>query len=46
MNFNNCHNINSFRQLVKQKLPSPILIIDGAADDEVHTQETQNLLRN
>ena len=36
MNFNNCHNINSFRQLAKQKLPSPIFnYIDGAADDEV-----------
>ena len=36
MNFNNCHNINSFRQLAKRKLPSPIFnYIDGAADDEV-----------
>ena len=36
MNLNNCHNINSFRQLAKKKLPSPIFnYIDGAADDEV-----------
>ncbi len=36
MNFNNCHNISSFRQLAKKKLPSPIFnYIDGAADDEV-----------
>ena len=33
---NNCNNVNDFRRLAKQKLPSPIFhYIDGAADDEV-----------
>ena len=33
---NNCNNVNDFRKLAKQKLPSPIFhYIDGAADDEV-----------
>ena len=31
----NCNNVNDFRNLAKQKLPSPIFhYIDGAADDE------------
>ena len=31
----NCNNVNDFRKLAKQKLPSPIFhYIDGAADDE------------
>ena len=31
-----CNNVNDFRKLAKQKLPSPIFhYIDGAADDEV-----------
>ena len=33
---NKCNNVNDFRKLAKQKLPSPIFhYIDGAADDEV-----------
>ena len=33
---NNCNNVNDFRKLAKQKLPSPIFhYIDGGADDEV-----------
>ena len=31
----NCHNFHDFRQLAKQRLPSPIFnYIDGAAEDE------------
>ena len=33
---NKCNNVNDFRKLAKQKLPSPIFhYIDGGADDEV-----------
>ena len=36
MRLNDCHNFGDFRQLAKQRLPSPIFnYIDGAADDEV-----------
>ena len=32
----NCHNINDFRKLAKQKLPFPVFhYIDGGADDEI-----------
>ena len=36
MGLTNCHNINDFRKLAKQKLPFPVFhYIDGGADDEV-----------
>jgi len=36
MKLKHCHNFQDFRQLAKQRLPSPIFhYIDGAADDEV-----------
>tara|TARA_X000001036_G_scaffold434696_1_gene474512 strand:+ start:93 stop:1244 length:1152 start_codon:yes stop_codon:yes gene_type:complete len=36
MGLANCHNINDFRKLAKQKLPFPVFhYIDGGADDEV-----------
>ncbi|MEO0400650.1 MAG: alpha-hydroxy acid oxidase [Pseudomonadota bacterium] len=39
MSLNNCHNFQDFRQLAKQRLPSPIFhYIDGAADDEITYQ--------
>ena len=35
-NINNCHNVNDFKKLAKQRLPGPIFhYIDGAADDEI-----------
>ena len=35
MNLKDCHNVEDFRKLAKQKLPSPIFhYIDGGADDE------------
>ena len=40
MKLSNCHNFRDFRKLAKKKLPSPIFhYIDGAADDEITTQE-------
>jgi len=31
-----CHNVDDFRKLAKQRLPGPIYhYIDGAADDEL-----------
>jgi L-lactate dehydrogenase (cytochrome) len=36
MRLNDCHNVNDFRRLAKQRLPSPVFhYIDGAADDEI-----------
>ena len=36
MRLSECHNFHDFRQLAKQRLPSPIFdCIDGAADDEL-----------
>lgn len=36
MRLRECHNVDDFRQLAKQRLPGPIFnYIDGAADDEV-----------
>jgi L-lactate dehydrogenase (cytochrome) len=36
MNLNDCHNIDDFRRLAKQRLPWPVFdYIDGAADDEL-----------
>ena len=36
MRLSQCHNYHDFRNLAKQRLPSPIFnYIDGAADDEV-----------
>jgi L-lactate dehydrogenase (cytochrome) len=36
LRFNDCHNVDDFRRLAKQRLPSPIFnYIDGAADDEI-----------
>jgi L-lactate dehydrogenase (cytochrome) len=36
MRLNDCHNVDDFRRLAKQRLPSPVFhYIDGAADDEI-----------
>jgi L-lactate dehydrogenase (cytochrome) len=36
MRLNDCHNVEDFRRLARQRLPSPIFhYIDGAGDDEV-----------
>ena len=36
MRLSNCHNIDDFRRLAKQRLPWPVFdYIDGAADDEI-----------
>ena len=36
MRLKNCHNIDDFRKLAKQRLPAPIFhYIDGGADDEI-----------
>ena len=36
MRLSDCYNVDDFRKLAKQKLPSPIFhYIDGGADDEV-----------
>lgn len=36
MKLKHCHNVEQFRRLAKQRLPSPVFhYIDGAADDEV-----------
>ena len=36
MHLSDCHNINDFRRLAKQRLPWPVFdYIDGAADDEI-----------
>ena len=36
MRLSDCHNVDDFRKLAKQRLPGPIFhYIDGAADDEV-----------
>ena len=36
MRLSDCHNIEDFRRLAKQRLPWPVFdYIDGAADDEV-----------
>jgi L-lactate dehydrogenase (cytochrome) len=36
MRLSNCHNVNDFRSLAKQRLPGPVFhYIDGAADDEI-----------
>ena len=36
MRLNDCYNVDDFRKLAKQKLPSPIFhYIDGGADDEI-----------
>ena len=36
MRLSDCHNIDDFRRLAKQRLPWPVFdYIDGAADDEV-----------
>ncbi len=36
MNLSDCHNIDDFRRLAKQRLPWPVFdYIDGAADDEL-----------
>ena len=36
MGLNDCHNIDDFRGLAKQRLPWPVFdYIDGAADDEL-----------
>jgi L-lactate dehydrogenase (cytochrome) len=41
MRLKNCHNIDDFRKLARQRLPAPIFhYIDGGADDEI------TLLRN
>jgi L-lactate dehydrogenase (cytochrome) len=42
-----CHNFRDFRELARQRLPSPIFdYIDGAADDEVtHRQNTASYER-
>ena len=36
MRLNDCHNIDDFRRLAKQRLPWPVFdYIDGGADDEL-----------
>ena len=36
MRLTDCHNVDDFRRLAKQRLPSPVFhYIDGAADDEI-----------
>lgn len=36
MRLTDCHNVDDFRSLAKQRLPSPVFhYIDGAADDEI-----------
>ena len=36
MKLSDCYNVDDFRKLAKQKLPSPIFhYIDGGADDEI-----------
>src|SRR5947199_1311976 len=36
MRLGDCHNVEDFRRLAKQRLPGPIFhYIDGAADDEI-----------
>ena len=36
MNLKDCHNVEDFRKLAKNKLPSPIFhYIDGGSDDEI-----------
>ena len=39
MRLTDCHNIDDFRSLAKQRLPWPVFdYIDGAADDELTRQ--------
>ena len=36
MNLKDCHNVEDFKKLAKEKLPSPIFhYIDGGSDDEI-----------
>ena len=36
MRLQDCHNVQDFRKLAKQRLPGPVFhYIDGAADDEI-----------
>ena len=36
LRLNDCHNVNDFRRLAKQRIPSPLFhYIDGGSDDEI-----------
>ena len=47
MKLSDCHNVNDFRKLAKQKLPSPIFYyIDGGSDDEVTLRRNTESFNN
>ena len=47
MNLKDCHNIEDFKKLAKQKLPAPIFhYIDGGSDDEVTLKRNTESFNN
>ena len=47
MKLSDCHNVDDFRKLAKQKLPSPIFhYIDGGSDDEVTLKRNTESFNN